>query len=105
MLVVSALQQSAKVPSIKTKQGPPKKPAKNRQTAKLAKLCDRDAPNMKSMKIGRLIKYTVERPIRSVMCGVIIGAKAIPAKFKDSPRMATVIDTLNSAMTPDMPAV
>lgn len=105
MFVVLALQQSAKVPSIKTREGPPKKPAKNRQIAKLAKLCDRDAPKIKSMKMGKLNKYTAERPTRSVICGVRMGAKAIPTRFKDNPRIAAVLDTLNSAMTPEIPAV
>lgn len=39
------------------------------------------------------------------MCGVMIGAKAIPSRFSESPKMATVIDTLNSFITPVIPAV
>ena len=39
------------------------------------------------------------------MCGVITGAKAMPNRFNDIPKMATLIETSNSSITPVMPAV
>ena len=37
--------------------------------------------------------------------GVVIGAKAMPKRFRENPKMATVIDTLNSSITEPIPAV
>jgi len=99
------LQTSANVPSISTRHGPPKKPAKNRQTTNDAKLLDTPAPMMKRLKMGKLMKYTGDRPSRSLRCGVMIGAKAMPTRYSDIGKIAAVIDTLNFAITPEIPGV
>ncbi|KAI4166041.1 MAG: hypothetical protein LQ342_000472 [Letrouitia transgressa] len=103
--VFCAGQTSANVPSIKTRQGPPKNPAKNRQMASEAKLLESPAPRMKRAKSGKLTKYTGERPNRSLRCGVMIGAKKTPKRNRESGNMATVMDTSNRIITPWMPTV
>ena len=105
MTVELALQTSAKVPSMSTRQGPPKNPAKNRQITNEAKLFDRPEPRIKRLKMGKLMKYTRDRPNRSLRCGVMIGANAMPTTYSDIGKIATVIDILNFAITPEMPAV
>jgi len=102
---VFAFQTSANVPSISTRHGPPKKPAKNRQTVREAKLLDVPAPIMKRLKMGKLMKYTRDRPTCSLRCGVVIGAKAIPTRYNENGKMATVRDTLNFVCTSPIPAV
>ncbi|KAL8693501.1 MAG: hypothetical protein Q9218_001690 [Villophora microphyllina] len=72
---------SAKVPSIKTRHGPPKKPAKNRQTARAPKLFENPAPRMKRAKIE------------------------IPNRLSERPKTATVIETLKFIITPWIPTV
>ncbi len=60
---------------------------------------------MKRADKGRLVRYTGARPKRSLRWGVMIGAKAMPRRYNDRPRIATVYETLNRVMTSVMPAV
>ncbi len=60
---------------------------------------------MKRLNMGKLIKYTGDRPNRSLRCGVMMGAKAMPTRYNDIGKIATVIDTLNFPITPEIPGV
>ena len=66
---------------------------------------DTPAPIMKRLNIGKLMKYTGDRPNRSLRCGVMTGAKAMPTRYIDIGKIATVIETSNFAITPERPAV
>ena len=75
--MILADQTSANVPSIRlgiifsflggakqgvenahTSDGPPKKPAKKRHTARAANECEKEPPTTKRQKIGRVTRYT-----------------------------------------------
>ena len=47
----------------------------------------------------------MERPKASLRCGVMIGAKAMPKRYSERPRIAVVVETSKSVMTPEIPAV
>lgn len=60
---------------------------------------------MKKAKMGRATRYTAWRPYLSLRCGVIIGAKAMPKRYSENPKMATCIVTSRCCTTPVMPGV
>ena len=46
------------VESTHTSDGPPKKPAKKRHTARAANECEKEPPRIKRQKIGKVVWYT-----------------------------------------------
>lgn len=98
-------QTSAKVPSIWTALRPPQKPAKKRQTASWVKVREKTAPRVKALSPKVHAMYGMLRPNRSLTCGPMMGAKAMPKMYSEKPEMAVVMDTSNSFMTPARPEV
>lgn len=92
MTVLCANHISANVPSIKTRQGPPNKPAKNRKASKVEIFGAIPITTTHSVKSGKLVKYIGRRPYLSATWGVYMGAKNTPKNGRVNPNSAARLE-------------
>jgi hypothetical protein len=80
-------------PAETAKAGPPKIPANARHTQSVWMFFASPEPIVKSMKMGRLTKYTILRPNTSERGALNIGPKPRPTTYIETPSNAVVMET------------
>jgi hypothetical protein len=87
--------RSAFVPAPTAKAGPPKSPAKKRQTITVSMFCASPAPRLNNPKTGIVTKYTGLLPNVSLTGEPTIGPQATPMIKNVNPRRPTSVLTWN----------
>jgi hypothetical protein len=96
---------SLNVPEPMLRLGAAKKPAKNRNTIKVAMLCANPVPSIKSAKIGRLMKMTGRLPNVSLSGAAKGPPNARPSWYMENASVAISLVELSSEAAGSMPGV
>jgi len=97
-------QMSAKHPPLLVTTGDPKKPLKNRNVRRAARLGDSAQPMLKQKKRNMVMRKTICLPSASESGANNIGPEANPTRNVITPNVATVGEHANVLMTPGIAA-